>query len=131
VAATDKMIDLAGVRIQLSTIDNILKLVDLMHTATLPPAGILIGMVVDSVGNPLPNMQVTADNMMSTVSYLSADRTKLVAGMTTASGIFLSTDAPYGTNFTAHGVSLAQIATGFGGLVHGKVTVVILHPQGT
>jgi hypothetical protein len=133
VSATDRKLDLTGVRVQLATIDGLLKLVDPMHTATLPAGGIVIGMVVDSTGTPVPNMTITA-SAMATIDYVSADRTQLVLGGTSPSGIFLSLDAPYGTTFSAHGASMLQLATGFGGLVHGKVNVVVLQfnqPQGT
>jgi hypothetical protein len=125
VSATDRRLDLTGVRVQLATIDGLLKVVDPMHTATLPAGGIVIGMVVDSTGTPIPNMTVTT-SAPATIQYVSADRSHLVLGGTSPSGIFLSQDALYGTTFIAHGASMLPIATGFGGLVHGKVNVVIL-----
>jgi hypothetical protein len=133
VSTMDHMLDLTGVRVQLATIDGLLKLVDPMHTATLPAGGIVIGMVLDSTGTPIPNMTVTPSTM-ATIQYVSPDRTQLVLGGTSTSGIFISLDAPYGTSFSAHGASMLQMATGFGGLVHGKVNVVVLQfdkPQGS
>jgi hypothetical protein len=44
--------------------------------------------------------------------------------MTTASGIFVSRDAPYGTSFAA--AQTNQAISAMGGLVEGKVTVVVL-----
>jgi len=44
--------------------------------------------------------------------------------MTSSSGVFASLDAPFGTQFSA--LSGLEEAKGFGGLVMGKVTIVIM-----
>ena len=51
----------------------------------------------------------------------------LVSNATTSSGIFVSSDAPFGTTFSV--ASGVQAASGFGGLVEGKVTIVVLQYQ--
>ena len=42
-----------------------------------------------------------------------------------ANGIFLSQDAPFGATFTASSGGLT--ATGLGGLIEGRATIVVLH----
>ena len=61
------------------------------------------------------------------MKYLSVDGTAVIPGgtATTAGGLFVSQDAPYGTRFNAIGPG-SQTASGIGGLIYGKVTIVLL-----
>jgi hypothetical protein len=105
---------------------------------SFPDTGLVIGVVLDSNGTP-PTMPMMIAATASdgtpdgTIEYLSADRRNLIAGGTSANGIFISQDTPYGSTFTANGAKL-QAALGYGGLVEGKVSIVVLqfdHPAGT
>jgi hypothetical protein len=110
------------------------KLQSLLSSFSLPPdfpaEGLTIGMVVDAEDSGLANYIVTtapgnAGGAGGTVAYMPA-----VAGgpatATSNSGIFLSRDAPFGTIFSARGQT--PMATAVGGLVAGKVTVVLIQP---
>jgi hypothetical protein len=59
------------------------------------------------------------------VSYLSKQQDQFVTGATSTSGIFVSRDAVFGTEFST-GLGPQQTAFGIGGRVVGRVTVVIL-----
>jgi hypothetical protein len=79
--------------------------------------------VLDSAENPLAGRVVTTTT--GTVKYLNANRTGLVSGATSASGIFVSQDAPYNTDFSTTNPQF-QTITKPGGLIKGKVTIVVL-----
>lgn len=111
-----------GWRLSKATLDEIL---GALGMAEFPDAGLVVGVVLDPLGNPLANQTVTSG--MGTIEYLSADRTTIVAGETSASGIFVSADAGFGTSFSV--ASGVQTASGYGGLVEGKVTIVVLQYQ--
>jgi hypothetical protein len=113
-------LDITGFRLGKPTLDQILAAIGL---AAFPTQGLVIGIVLDDVGNPLPNFIVNAT--ASTIQYLSADRKSIIAGGTSSNGIFVSRDAPFGTTFTTRGMTV-ETATGYGGLVDGKVTIVVL-----
>lgn len=116
----ETMLDLPGVRLPRSTLDQVLASIG---AATFPESGMTVGIVLDSVGAPVPN--VVVESTAGAVQYLNATRTGLdLGGRTTTSGMFLSRDAPFGTTFSSFQVD--QMATGLGGNVDGKVTVVIL-----
>jgi len=120
VTAADKQIDLSGVWVQKATLQQILGALSLIN---FPDAGLTIGIVLDQNGNPAANLTVTSTQ--GSVEFLSADRSTLVAGTkTTASGMFVSRDAPYGTIFGA------ALTTRIGGLVEGKLTVVLFEQEG-
>ena len=58
------------------------------------------------------------------MQYLNAGRTGLVSGATSASGMFVSLDAPYGTTFSTF--IAPGSATAIAGRVAGKVTIALL-----
>lgn len=107
---------LRAVHIPKPTLDQILAALAL---AQFPANGLVIGIVVDSLFNPLAGQVVTTTN--GTVKYLSADRTTVGGAATSANGIFLSQDAPFGTRFGVAG-SNEEV----GGQIQGKVTVVVI-----
>jgi hypothetical protein len=111
-----------GWRLSKSTLDQIL---GALGMAEFPDTGLVVGVVLDPLGTPLANQTVSSGT--GTIEYLSADRSSVVAGATTASGIFVSTDADFGTSWSV--ASGVQSASGYGGLVEGKVTVVVLQYQ--
>lgn len=114
-------IDITGIRLSAATLSHLLTALNL---TAFPDKGLVIGMVLDDVGNPLPNMTVTPSGMNVSIGYLTDDRQNIVGGSTNTPGVFVSTDAPFGTTFSVR--AGMQMVTGIGGLVSGKVTVVIL-----
>lgn len=116
----DTRVDITGFRLAKATLDQIL---GALGKTQFPPKGLVVGIVLDYLGNPAANFPVLST--AGSVEYLSGDRKQLIAGATSASGIFISRDAAYGTAFSTHDAT-GHIATGVGGLVDGKVTVVIV-----
>src|SRR5690606_2491532 len=97
-----------------------------MGLAGLPPEGLTLGVVLDPQGRPADGYQVLA-SPGAAVAYLGANRQVIPGGTATASsGLFVSQDAPYGTSFTASSGALSLTATGLGGRVSGRVTIVVL-----
>jgi len=122
-----KMLDLAGVRVERSTLQQVL---DAATASEFPDAGLVLGVVVDFTGSPVVGVTV-ADTAGSTIQYLSADRTMVGGTATTASGIFLSTNAPFdadgGPNqWTTTGTTLVQHTIPVGGLVRNQLTVIVI-----
>jgi hypothetical protein len=114
-------IDITGVRVAKPTLDQIL---GALGATTFPARGLVVGVVLDYTGNPIAGATVATSNNAS-IEYLSPDRSTIVLGATTSNGIFLSKDAQFGTTFSTTNSQL-QTATGFGGVVDGKVTVVVV-----
>ena len=116
---TAATLDLEGWRLSKASLEQILAA---LGDAQFPDAGLVVGLVLDPLGNPLANQVVAAPG--GTIQYLSADRTGIVPSTTSTSGIFMSGDAAFGTTFSVE--SGVQSAAAIGGLVDGKVTIVIL-----
>ncbi|HUS27748.1 MAG TPA: hypothetical protein VMZ53_04550, partial [Kofleriaceae bacterium] len=86
--------------------------------------GLVVGMVVDENFNPRAGEPVSCP-AGCTLQYLNNGRTGVITGgVTSASGIFVSTDAPFGTQFSLP--TSPQRADTIGGVVEGKVTIVVL-----
>lgn len=114
---------LEGWRLAKATLDQVLAA---LGEPEFPDAGLVVGIVLDPLGNPIANQMVSPTS--GTIRYLSADHTTfMTGGSTTSSGIFVSTDAQFGTAFSV--ASGVQTALGYGGLVEGKVTIVVLQYQ--
>jgi hypothetical protein len=92
------------------------------ETVKFPDEGITVGIVVDQAAIGIPNMTVTPAT--GSVRYLTGQGMLTTTG-TSSTGIFVSSDAPFGTMFAATG-SGRPMTTGIGGLVAGKITVVVL-----
>jgi hypothetical protein len=121
VAPDATQLDLNGVRLAKPMLDRVLAA---LGATQFPPEGLVVGIVLDQVGNPAANVDVFASDL-SAVGMLGPDG-RLYAGPTTLdTGVFISTAAAYGTTFTAKGSGPSE-PTGFGGRVEGKVTVVVL-----
>jgi hypothetical protein len=116
---TNEMIDITGYRMSKATVQQI---VNALSLPAFPDEGMTIGIVVDFQDNPVAGQVVVPDN--GTIEYINASRTGTVPGQTSASGIFVSKDAPYRTRFTTS--LTGQTVVGIGGRVEGKVTVVVL-----
>lgn len=95
-----------------------------------PLSGVLIGRVVDHLGEPAAGAIVAPD--FGSVAYLSADRTTTVGQTTTSSnGYFISTDVPFDTRWQAVAIDgRKENAEYRGGLVVGKIAMVriVLEP---
>jgi hypothetical protein len=119
VSSSATSLDLPGVRLPKATLDQILMALSLVQ---FPEEGLTVGIVLDNVGAPAPGFEVSTTQ--GTVEYVNSTRTGLVTGATSTSGIFVSRDAPFGTIFSTFEIN--QTVNAIGGLVDGKVTVVIL-----
>lgn len=118
-------LDFVGIWLDASRLAEIRRMA--LGLLDFPPDGLTIGLVLDDNGDLASNVRITPEVGGSTVKYLSVDGTAVIPGgtSTTASGLFVSQDAPYGTRFNAIGPTL-QTASGIGGLISGKVTIVLL-----
>jgi hypothetical protein len=126
------LIEAVGTRL---TRESLALIVEALGLVEFPDDGLVIGVVLDPLGNPIPNLQVTSS--AGTVSYLSADRHSTTTVATSSNGIFMSQDTPYadvdGTISTFRTSTMTQSAIGYGGLIDRKATIVILQfqtPQG-
>jgi hypothetical protein len=117
-------INMTGVLLSKTSLAQILTALGL---STFPDEGLTIGMTVDSVF-PKSGVTVSAElggvPIANAVQYLSANRMTVGGTMTTSSGIWVATGAPYGTIFRA--TNGPTTAVSIGGLVKGKVTIVLL-----
>lgn len=121
-----KMLDLVGSRLSQATLQQLecaLQGNCMTMLPMLPKNGLVVGIVLDQTG-PVENAFVTEG--AANIEYVSADRRSLIAPImgTSKSGIFLSSDAIFGSTFTA--TKGMQTAQAIGGVVDGKVTVVVL-----
>lgn len=117
---------LVGTRLSKSSLDLILTALGL---ASFPDSGLVIGIVLDDHGNPAGGLQVMATDgnnqpSLGTIQYLSANRMSVGGTVTSNGGIFLSTDLTFGTTFSV--MQSGQTAQAIGGLIDGKVTIVVL-----
>lgn len=108
---------------------------DLLETITkalrmsaFPSEGLTVGIVVDSFGDPLPGVVVNADldGKAYAVQYLAGDHFE--DSRTDASGIFVSTTAPFGTSFDTMAGPGQVSFHGLGGLIANRATMVVLRP---
>jgi hypothetical protein len=107
---------LSGVRIAVGDLPQIVG-------GEVPAGGITVGVVVDEQSNPVQDFTITPTT--GTVSYPPAANSADDVSRTSTSmtGLFVSRDAPFGTQFFARG---QPTASAIGGLVAGKVTVVVV-----
>jgi hypothetical protein len=109
---------LSGVRVSAEELRTIL------GGGAFPSEGITVGVVVDELSNPVQNFTITPTT--GTVIYPPATSTgtDVARTSTSTSGLFVSRDAAFGTQFFARGQMPG--ASAIGGLVAGKVTVVVI-----
>jgi hypothetical protein len=124
-ASSDPHLVLTGAWMAKDRLDELLRALQL---PAFPDEGLTVGAVVDGAGAPVAGAVVSPK--VGVVKYLAKDRTSFVAGGTTSTGIFVSRDAPFGTEFTTGGPG-QPTASGIGGLVMGRVTIVILQLGGS
>jgi hypothetical protein len=120
-ASAAPAVTLAGAWMAKDRLDELLRALQLPK---FPDEGLTVGIVVDGTGAPVTGAIVSPKQ--GTVAYLSEDRLGFVAGSaTTSAGIFVSRDAPFGTELTAGAPGRIPVSA-IGGLVTGKITLVIL-----
>jgi hypothetical protein len=125
--ALPNMLDLTGIRVEQTTLGQVLEAAMLDQ---FPLDGMVLGVVVDFTGTPVIGVTVS-DSAGSAIEYVSADRTSIGASATTASGLFLSTEAPFdhlnGPNrWTVSGTDLVQRTIPVGGRISNLLTVMII-----
>ena len=118
-------------RLSKAALDQMLAALSL---STFPTNGLTIGLVLDQNGQPVRDQTVTASapgGVPVSIAYFDDFRTSVGATRTSTSGAWASTDAPFGTTFSASsGVGFP--VTRIGGAIVGKVTIVVLqYGQGT
>ncbi len=114
----------SGVRLSKAALDQMLAALSL---SSFPIHGLTIGIVLDKNGNPVANQVVQLEpSSAGTIDYLSADRSMVGGTKTSASGVFASLDAPFGTVFTATGGTPPRAHRRIGGNIDGKITIVVL-----
>jgi hypothetical protein len=126
--------DLHGVRMSKDTLAKVLAAMGPSPSVPLefPEDGLTIGIVADQASNPIEGMIVSSlgGDPTTTIKYLSRDGL-LLDGATSRTGIFVSTNAPFGTMFTTSGgPGGRQEISAIGGRVAGRVTVVVLQYSG-
>jgi hypothetical protein len=121
--ASARTLELAGVWVPPARLAEILAGLGLPK---LPPEGLTIGVLLDEQGNPAGGYQIrTSPDTL--VQYLNASSQVVPGGLaTTATGMFVSMDAPYGSDFRAFKGDQTPRALGLGGRINGKVTIVVL-----
>lgn len=99
---------------------------------SVPNEGLTVGVVVDRNMSPVAGATVALSSSglgppgpLGTVQYLTKNRLGLTSTATSDNGVFLSTNAAFGTEFTAHALNMSD-AIGVGGLVTARVTIVVL-----
>jgi hypothetical protein len=126
VGDVDEPLDLPGVLVTKETLDLILTALDLDD---FPRKGLLIGRVVDHTDTPLAGVSLTPGADGATVQYLNGS--EIGGSETSELGYFVSTDAPFGTPWTAVHNQDGRREEGEprAGLVRDKVSVVIVRMQ--
>ncbi|HET7501702.1 MAG TPA: hypothetical protein VFK02_11880 [Kofleriaceae bacterium] len=127
-ATRDSPIGLVGQWMNTKQLDAILAAIN-NGSQDFPPQGLTVGIVVDPIDTPVAGAVVAArmPTAQYQVNYLSKDATA-----TDATGIFVARTAPFGTEFSTDLMvnASSQHLTAIGGLISGRVTVVVLRPSG-
>jgi hypothetical protein len=124
-SADDRELDLLGIRVPAASLEEILTAAGLTD---FPGDGLTLGIVLDESENPAAGVTISVDPG-STIEIINANRTGITPGnTTTASGMFISRDAPYGTFFGA--TKVTPFAPQLGGRVKNKLTIVLFQQSG-
>jgi hypothetical protein len=124
-SAIDPIGELTGYWMRRDTLQSILRTAaaaGVLEDPEVPDIGLTIGLVVDGSAVGVEGVPVTASDPQAHITYLS--KTGIGNQVTFANGIFVSTDAAFGTTFSAsaRGATRHEV----GGLVAGKATIVVL-----
>jgi hypothetical protein len=114
---TNNDLDILAYRLSRLTLTAVLSS---LRVLLFPDDGLVVGIVRDFNGNPAANIVVRSS--AGSIQYINASRTDIGGASTSTSGMFVSTNAPFGTTYAANGTTLSVV----GGLIFGKVTVVVL-----
>lgn len=118
-----RRLDVTGYWLSADVLDAIVAGLELPR---LPAAGLTIGVVLDPQGRPASGYSVRSDGG-GALKYLTPSYEVVPAGTaTTPSGLFAVVDDPYSTEYTASDGTSPLTASGLGGRVHGRVTIVVL-----
>ena len=131
ILATDPLPRLTGFRVKKQLVMSALAALG-MTGQPFPTEGMTIGVVLDGQDAGLSDYIVSATPASAgapsgTVTYMNTGTTDPPITSTAQNGIFLSRDAPFGTVFSARGGT--AMAPAVGGLVAGKITVVVISPM--
>ncbi len=92
--------------------------------AEFPATGVVLGVVVNNLGNPIAGVEVQPD--VGTIVYLDdAGTADSGLGVTSASGLFASVDVPFATPWSVAGPG-QLVSAPTGGLINGKLSVVVI-----
>jgi hypothetical protein len=96
----------------------------------LPDDGLIIGRVVDHEGAALAGVRVDSVLVDADVQYLNSDRTAPIGVETSSSAFFVSTDAPFNTQWTAlHNDGRREDGEYRAGLIEGNVTLLLIQME--
>src|SRR6185503_17333195 len=115
-------IDATGMYLSRFNVEQILGALVPSAPLKFPEEGLTVGIVVDQAALGVPGVVVSP--AVGTVKYLTGQGMLSTSG-TSSTGIFVSRDAPFGTMFATSGPG-RPTAAGVGGLIKGKITVVVL-----
>ncbi len=121
-AVTSGLLAVEGFVVRKALVD---KLLAALGVADFPDAGLVLGIVVDDRNNRVAGAKVTVND--GTVEYPTVDFQHVGLDATSASGLFLSRDAPFDAVWqgtSASGVGDDHAARG--GLIVGHISVVVV-----
>lgn len=104
------------------------ELLGLLGASRVPPQGLTLGVVIDSMLSPVAGATVRASAVggaAGSIAYLTKAGFSTTATVTDDTGLFVSTDAAFGTELTGHLAGYPD-ALAIGGLVTGRVTIAVL-----
>ena len=129
------LINGVGIHLYPFDLEKILRAYNGDGSATFPPKGLVLGIILDDSFAPVTNATVSVPNMTCgtttvprpcAIKYLSGDGLAFNGTSTSVKGIFISDEAPYGSEFVWSG----QVQPTLGGVVAGKVTIVVIQESG-
>lgn len=124
--------ELPNMRGLLISEENLAQFLVAIGLTQLPSRGLVVGRVVDHIGNPLSGVRVEPLDPLATatVSYLTNDRLSTTETVTNNNGYFFSPDAAFNTAWRAEHLDGRREDGNYrAGLLAGKVSVVLIEMQ--
>ncbi len=122
IAVSGGTINLEGFMVKKTLVNKLLFALDL---ADFPPEGLVLGVVVDSHNNRVAGARVSVSS--GELAYPTDDFQHVGLDSTSASGLFLSTDAPFDAVWHGQDASgIGDDGTARGGLIGDHLTVVVI-----
>lgn len=119
----DGRVDVTGFVVRKSLVAQLLRALDL---ADVPSTGLVLGVVIDHLNRPVAGAKVTVAPT-TPIAYPTAAFDHVGLDSTSSTGIFLSTDAPFDTAWSATDASgVRDDGKARGGLITDHVSVVII-----